>query len=1128
MHFYHVHFYHVHFGLGAITVSEPYMEFKESVISTYLVKLLASENENVKLYALKAWSHFSANDISTLLPEKAKEYISNITDTYPNQGHVDVLAKLMSYELDSMRRGLFKEEIAKRSTPEGPAVEAASSLSSPADQYALLHVGNKEHTLGGLFVSGWENARILPGLRSGYTIATLYALNDLIRSDAGANNATAIVKTKWYRCMQTAIADVGLTDHLMVRVSSLGAWIAFFEVFLVGNEADIESKGVFLLKDLITRLEKSTVPGTTCNILLAMTGLIVTAYRVIPSFAVVSAIQFIDVLTSKYISKAGHSTSYSPLLTSEEVQFAARFSLGYVAACTITNEKTLKGFTEIMLENIIMEKSSRNIDTAVDLIQFANGFSAGHFTATLAVWPTKTAAIKDLVDGSLSTLLDYCSKAPECISESKALGMMMGWASNIKQDDMTQVYQFAKEMVCRYVQGTHVNKGVLLGSLWVCAYAVDMGEGQLEEKYVNLLESAVAFATSDPLMNLHLFHFQMASAKIARMQMVFSEQDNEGTEAYQEVLLKQVQLVQKDEPSSHERTTALLSLGALLGVDYLNTQPSSERLCHEAHHYSAKTRSPVLDALAIAAGLMDGGAPVGHLKNGRIGAVVCGKTIHTALAMREALQIEANEMSVEYPEFQRQRQTRIAMASSSEPTSYARLNNNTSYLRSVFDALVAMTETAQGPLDASLQDISLLLLSSLRHTPGPLPPVNWYNLLTKLTTISSLVWKECILLATTHATTSMSLTEYIIAQVGRAASPLPDNLQVLLLGEAGLEKILELSGLQGKRQTKAQPRRRGMDAVTKKMSVSSLRCIELVETLVKALCELPVSLQKVFLTSLENYLPSPNTPLDEDKASFVESLRSMVLYNVTLPLIERVDVHPQEEKEAPTEQQKVLCMAVECSVLEIDQLLQKVELKEWLTPSTAYKKTVAVMKLCSLNRTDRAIKWITEMSTQLLILGVGEAKIWQVIAEAIQVNAQKPQERITWIVRLLDVLIVIGSLRLPNCLICLQIGIGKGLRCVLSTVWQTQCSVEMTKEDCDVEVALADASYLLTHVIDEAKEYSQQQQQMIKRIFKLIELVDAVEERILVKGFFVQVLRQCSEETVGKEPQMAKLIPFEP
>lgn len=128
-------------------VSEPYLQFKETMLTQFIAPLLDAEHscEEAKSYGLEALSHFSVNDISTLLPEKANDYLSAILESnMPNKSYEHVLVKLMSNELDHMRRGLFKEE--KTTNKQAEVVQKKDNNS----------IGDREREIGNMFMEKWS------------------------------------------------------------------------------------------------------------------------------------------------------------------------------------------------------------------------------------------------------------------------------------------------------------------------------------------------------------------------------------------------------------------------------------------------------------------------------------------------------------------------------------------------------------------------------------------------------------------------------------------------------------------------------------------------------------------------------------------------------------------------------------------------------------------------------------------------------------------------------------------------------------------------------------------------------------------------------------------------------------
>lgn len=265
-------------------VSEPYLQFKDSLLKEYILPLIQSDNEYAIGYALDALSNFPAQDIATILPEKAMDYILQCTNGKPNKNQHKVLVTLMSNELDHMRRGLFK----------GEAKQQKAVIEDPAHKIQATNeggeiVGERELAMASSFINSWDDTRVAPGLRSGYASAILHII-DQANSPDNVKGATMedISKTKWYRCMVTSFTDVSLTDHLMIRVSSIQSWKTFFKNALSRTENDMEAIVSFVLKDLLLRLERSTVPGVTCNITLALTGKFFFVFHILSTSLIIS------------------------------------------------------------------------------------------------------------------------------------------------------------------------------------------------------------------------------------------------------------------------------------------------------------------------------------------------------------------------------------------------------------------------------------------------------------------------------------------------------------------------------------------------------------------------------------------------------------------------------------------------------------------------------------------------------------------------------------------------------------------------------------------------------------------------------------------------------------------------
>ncbi|KAI8995014.1 hypothetical protein BDB01DRAFT_831946 [Pilobolus umbonatus] len=1078
--------------------SEHYLLFKQNILNDYIVPLLDTSglSSAATQYALEALSHFPANEITTILPERSKDFISQIVkDGYSE--YEPVLVKLLSHELDHMRRGLYKEANPKNTEPVEKKVAKNSS-------------GDLETRMCELFIKRWEDGHVAPGLRSGYTFTILS--NPLMFKGAyNAKSVTEFTKSKWYQFMISSFTDITLTDHLLVRISGIKTWESFFKSILAGNEANIEILVSSLLKDLLSRLERSTVPGTTSNILFAITGLVHTVRLIIPSYAVNCATQVIDILMTNYIALSTSPLSHSAHLMSEEVQFSSRFALGHLAASVIGNEKLIKTVLNDSLVSVINDGTkSRQLDTSVDLVQFANGYSAGYLTSALASWPTKTDSIENLGKQSIYDLLEYCNRnVSNNVMESRLLGIMMGWASNLNTDMMQEVYWFAQDIITAYVNGaSHTNKGILFGSLWICSVGAVSDEEKIDEKVIRLLKDAVGKASAQRELDQHYYHFAVSYSQLIRTRFLINNQDEtEASSSYSQLFNTELDNLKNDDPSSHYRMSSIFSLGCLLGVVYIGTgNNTTDRLYVENKKYDANTRKPIIHILESIVGLTGKPSSFGNLKSARIAAAVCGMIIEKAFSVQFATNSSHSEMSD---------RSNILLTASSEPTSYNRLNNVSSYLRALFDTLVDLTERNMNHTSIGL------LLSTLQHTPGPLPAVNWFNLLNKISKMSKKLRVISIEFASAHATTSLSLTEYILLQLSDTFDPkrsvvVDEEMGLLLTGEIGIGKMFELAGLPSLSGMDHQKRkRRGVDAVVSRTLISEARAIEMIELYCTRFEEMDQNQKYHFVLTVKDHLPTGS--LDENKSKLIMSIRNIILKKITLKLI-------QEGKEDSL-YEDIVRKSVSCSVKTIQDLLINQNMKYWLFDNmqrSLLGKLIAVSEMC-LQMNDNTAKLITEIITHLLMASESVSAVcWGIVSKTIRMNVKNEQEKLAWVVRILDAFIVVaGQINADNVNV-LQIGITYGLRYMLSILcWN---SVMDSVDDID----MIDTCYMLTYLIDIGKDYNNEQQQIVKRVFKMIELLELMDDPSKdILEFYLQVIRTCPYEAIANyQPQYIKLIPM--
>lgn len=296
------------------------------------------------------------------------------------------------------------------------------------------------------------------------------------------------------------------------------------------------------------------------------------------------------------------------------------------------------------------------------------------------------------------------------------------------------------------------------------------------------------------------------------LQCYLCSEDKQAGDYYWSTFDPLLQSIDKDDASSHYRIASLFAMGCLLGVSYIDSR--GDLIYVEAERYLPGVRQRALDKLAYVSGLNSKSAPVGNLKSGRIAASICGKVIESAKNMINALNASSDPSGGDSAA-----EKNALLSASSEPVSYARLNGNTSYIRAAFDRLTAIAT------DAKQSDMIIMLLKSFIDTPGPLPPVNWFSLVTKISKLSSDILHLCLDFSATHAATSLSLSEFLLTQMTSLLAT-ADPPQVIF-NHVGM--VLELSGLPQLDNTKEGKKRRGMNAVIKRISISESRALEILQ-----------------------------------------------------------------------------------------------------------------------------------------------------------------------------------------------------------------------------------------------------------------------------------------------------------
>jgi len=278
--------------------TDVYNEFQQNILSEYLCPLIfpnyrskfsdpnqeesftndsvlfqVQSNVQILKHGLRTMAQFRATEILFVcFSESPKMLIDQILSTQ-DLGKIEewqlVLSKLVSYEIDSMRRGLFR--IVNKSTDSGLESEN------------FLKAKQKLTLIGSEIVDDWESGRLNPRLRVGFALASLRCFMPPINEeneDERVKSDKHFKSSRFYKLLINAIQDITLTDHWIIRVGCVSDWHNFFvmglrEVLPNKNERSdgIEKIVISLMEDLMKRLVDARFPAACQNIILAITGL---------------------------------------------------------------------------------------------------------------------------------------------------------------------------------------------------------------------------------------------------------------------------------------------------------------------------------------------------------------------------------------------------------------------------------------------------------------------------------------------------------------------------------------------------------------------------------------------------------------------------------------------------------------------------------------------------------------------------------------------------------------------------------------------------------------------------------------------------------------------------------------
>ncbi|KAI8582977.1 hypothetical protein K450DRAFT_225721 [Umbelopsis ramanniana AG] len=1094
--------------------SEPVSAMRETILMEYIAVYIKSTIPEIKKASISALSCFQPTDIMSIMEERPKDSINTMLSDGAIHGYAGSLAKLMTYELDHMRRGLFREGDTAQSNRK-PATESKCSQESTSQERQILQKIESE----------WKNFSVSPGLRSGYALASLFGYR--------VTSSPARVPADLTRQMSAALTDINLSDHLLIRIGSFSAWEALFEDAIGSSVESAERQTEGVIDDLLNRLASSKVPGLTCNILTALSGCIMALQKLSASAATTAAAKVMERLMPDYfVSKSSENAAASSLVLNEDVQFAVRFCIGNISECVISNERMIQSLIAQLLKDLQEHTSKVTIEAIVELQAFSSGYGLARLVAAMCGYSTKAEYIESLSNSTLATLLNLCFDAR--LSESAVLGIWMGLASRFDLNEVYSARQLAQQIITNYDIGKYMNNGKanLIGAFWLCAYATAQDGKHIQPNDIELISRVASKnINKDTALGQQLvvpYGYMLSHIPINADSFQYAQQ------YLLDLLNQQFNAVKTTESPMDTKVAAALTLSAMLGTDYLNPVIVEDKLDEdtlEVEHASAQdgksaaqqgsnawdfiekqslqqacpSRRDVMDVAIQQIGIGKSNV-TGNLRAGRITAFTVGNLC------RKALLQEQHKNSLNNPS-----DLEIMASTSAEPKSYSRLAQTTSWLRNVFDTLV---EISAQPVHSISNNATMLLLA-LQQTIGPLAPVNWFPILLNLSKISTDIHLSCIHFASTHASSSTSLTEFIIVQLRQVATYLEkgqsvdDRVIQLLVSEVGLGKMMELAGLleQAPSSTVGH-HRRGVNAMLKPIKLSEERCFETVNALVSVFAKLSEDCRHTALHTLSLHLHDKSDKLTCD-------LHHLVYQQLLSRLVK--DTNPPSDT--------IIQLTVQCSLasLNIENLLK--DLDQVSSSDMLHSQVVVACEVCQRQAGTTQKSSVQYLSTILrsLIMFKGEVytKTWTVLIHTIasDANTKNTLDKYQLLISMLDIVIIVLSLKASDRYSYAKRGIALGLRSVIEICWW---AIDAPLQNVHA-TALEQASYLMGQVISSAQATGfVKHDQLLSRLFRVLEIAeedrDLTAEAHVIQRIFVKTLRIVYASGSGPEQNGYKIL----
>ncbi|CAB5373170.1 unnamed protein product [Rhizophagus irregularis] len=1005
-------------GDDFIVDSDLYNEAKHDILSKYLCPLIfpnylssisnqeqdetnindldrfqIQSNAQILKHGLRAIAQFQAKEILSEYFPGSKILLVQLlnTNANPDIAKIEewklVLSKLISHEIDNMRRSLFK----------GVDASGGGAGSSGSESKDFLELKQRLTLIRSKIVDDWESGIVNPGLRVGFALASLLCFRPPINEEV---NDKHLKSTRFYKLLANAIQDVTLTDHWIIRVGCVSKWCNFFvmglqEVLPKTNKKgdnDVEENIVkSLIEDIMKRLNDARFPAVCQNSILAITGLCLA----LKSFNIMSlqhhATIIIRHLLDNFFVDAASVSKQNQDKTNDEVQFSVMMALGHLSTLVMTDEKLV---SEI-IDNLVMKLSEVDESAMSGWTLFGAGFSLGVFLSHLASSPIKISnvcsqTITFLADFLSSPLLSYNQTNTPQINP--AFGVLLG-LSNIDREEeekAEQIYQKCLSDLKEFVNsGGKIDeniKSTIAGSAWFVGFSRGKGSDEEIFEIVDIFEKAIKIADTEYEWTGYYFHFSQVYSHIL-LSVLSIKESSRCLSAFNSQVRLQIDVLTSSNANMTKRHAAIITLGSLFGVKFFSFSQTTNSFFLNSSFLTMMIQ--VVDILQNIAGL--GQQSMSDVKGGRLATVV--------LACLMQVIEKISEIGNEFIE-----------SNSSEAKDYSRLPA-TSYLRALFDELVEISRKGNIASLASVE-FGSSIIKSFSTVNLVLPSVNWFPPLKKFNTPFFKKYNlhyQSVLLAIRHCDHSTSLIEFLLY----ALNGLPEILMSeddgfndmgygkLLVGE-GLGKVLELCGFEDKKVNKGDQvitkliQKRGMEKIMKKLGNPKIE-----------------ELQINFLTTMNDYLTTTNM-------SNASSAAITLQQDLLALLKSAYNAIP-----SPTSQTQAYVIRLAVQICSNIDDFSTISLPPPKNNDELGKYALTISTMSELGRID-ATKYFTQLLEKCLstfgIISEDSQSVmtpslsFSWILRAIHVHIYKFNNKIEkkvkldWLIRILDVLIVVASI----------------------------------------------------------------------------------------------------------------------